>query len=648
MAACFALAVMIAVYAGFFGWLAVMRHKTFGSSAMDMGYTDQVVWNTIHGRLFEFTTLQGARFDLPLDQFRRTDILLAFHVEPLLVPISLLYLLWSDPVALLLLQVLGVALGAWPTFLLARRRLSSNIAGLAFAAAYLLAPAIQGAIVADFHATALTASLFMLVLWALESRRWVVYWVALVGCLLAKEDIAMIGGMLGVWLVWARRERLVGSVTVAVSALWLSFCVLVVLPHFNGLDGSPFMHRLAILGPTPRDSLRNALHEPILLWRWVTQPVILRYLAGLLAIGGGLSLLDPLTLLVAAPAVALNVFSTWGWTFSGGEHYSADIVPFVIASSIVGAERTVRWLARAPKVNRLLIVRGICGFVLVLGGAQWWRNGIVPFGSRWQPLVDSEHARLGRAIVKAIPPQAAVSAQSNLYPHLSQREEAYWYPATEDATYVFLDVTSTSYPLTVVDLYRNARELLRSEDYGLLVAEDGYLLLQRGTPPEVNVELPDSFYSFTRGRPADIAHPASVNFGHDLELVGWNWRFLPSVGGDNRPLTLTLWWRPQRALPYDYQFPLFFTREDGAIVYVYNEGTATTIWKSPHNWEPGELVRMETPVLAVGGLKDVLVAVVRPGQDVWDVGARLPISFGAEANDILDGGTLYRAFSLPR
>ena len=209
-------------------------------------------------------------------------------------------------------------------------------------------------------------------------------------------------------------------------------------------------------------------------------------------------------------------------------------------------------------------------------------------------------------------------------------------------------MTSTSYPLTVVDLYRNARELLRSEDYGLLVAEDGYLLLQRGAPPEVNVKLPDSFYSFTRGRPADIAHPASVNFGHDLELVGWNWRFLPSVGGDNRPLTLTLWWRPQRALPYDYQFPLFFTREDGAIVYVYNEGTATTIWKSPHNWEPGELVRMETPVLAVGGLKDVLVAVVRPGQDVWDVGARLPISFGAEANDILDGGTLYRAFSLPR
>ena len=54
---------------------------------MDLGYTDQVVWNTLHGRFMRFSTFQNAPIDLPLDQFRRTDTLLAYHVELFLAPI---------------------------------------------------------------------------------------------------------------------------------------------------------------------------------------------------------------------------------------------------------------------------------------------------------------------------------------------------------------------------------------------------------------------------------------------------------------------------------------------------------------------------------------------------------------------------------
>ncbi|MBC7236253.1 MAG: DUF2079 domain-containing protein, partial [Chloroflexi bacterium] len=115
-----------------FSWLATLRHETWGTSAMDLGYTDQVVWNTIHGRLLRFSTLENVPIDLPLERFRRTDILLAYHVELLLVPISLLYLLWASPMALLFLQVVVVSLGAWPAFLLAREQLASDFAGVVF------------------------------------------------------------------------------------------------------------------------------------------------------------------------------------------------------------------------------------------------------------------------------------------------------------------------------------------------------------------------------------------------------------------------------------------------------------------------------------------------------------------------------------
>ena len=114
-----------------------MRHTIFRSSALDLGYMTQVVWNGLHGRPMDVHHLSHALIDLPLADFSRTDNLLGYHVELLLLPLSLLYLIRSDPTTLLVFQAVGVSLGALPAFWLARRRLGHDFAGLAFAAAYL-------------------------------------------------------------------------------------------------------------------------------------------------------------------------------------------------------------------------------------------------------------------------------------------------------------------------------------------------------------------------------------------------------------------------------------------------------------------------------------------------------------------------------
>ena len=201
------LGLLLALFIAWFSWLAVTRHMMFRSGAMDLGYTTQVLWNTLHGRPFIFTTYQNAPIDLPLDQFARTDHLFAYHVELLLAPISLLYLIWADPILLLVLQAIGVALGAIPAYLLARRRLASDWAGLAFAGVWLMAPALQGAILSDFHAVTLTASLLMAGLWFLEQRRWALFTVCAALALLAKEDIPLLITFLGVYVALRRGAR---------------------------------------------------------------------------------------------------------------------------------------------------------------------------------------------------------------------------------------------------------------------------------------------------------------------------------------------------------------------------------------------------------------------------------------------------------
>ena len=92
----------------------------------------QAVWATAHGHPLAVTNLQG-------DQVSR----LGSHVDPILVAFAPLWWIWPSPSMLLAAQAVAIALGALPVFWLARKHLGSERAGLGFALAYLLYPAVQ-------------------------------------------------------------------------------------------------------------------------------------------------------------------------------------------------------------------------------------------------------------------------------------------------------------------------------------------------------------------------------------------------------------------------------------------------------------------------------------------------------------------------
>ncbi len=218
-----ALWAMMAAYALFFGSLAVLRHNAFQTTAFDLGNVDQAVWNTIHGRPLAMTNIEGLSNRL------------GTHVEPILLPVSLLYLVWSDPRALLLLQTVVIALGAWPVHRLARRALSrpdqapgapppsafaEEVLPLLFAAVYLLTPALQSANLFDFHAVALAPTFFLLALYGLETRRWGGYALFALLTMSCKEDMPLLVAMLGLYALVIRREWIAGLATLGVAGAW--------------------------------------------------------------------------------------------------------------------------------------------------------------------------------------------------------------------------------------------------------------------------------------------------------------------------------------------------------------------------------------------------------------------------------------------
>ncbi|MBC7237530.1 MAG: DUF2079 domain-containing protein, partial [Chloroflexi bacterium] len=500
----------------------------------------------------------------------------------------------------------------------------------------------------DFHAVSLSACFILWVLYLAQQGRFLPYALLIFLALMAKEDVPLLVAAIGGHLFVCRGERRVGLLTVVAGLGWFALCMGVILPAFNGLGGSPFLPRLAIFGPTAEESFYNVLRQPMLLVQWLLKPEIVAYLGGLLASAGFLSLFAPSVLLLATPAIAMNVFSAWSWTYSGGDHYSITIVPFIIVAATYGLKNLAEILSRWPGVPYRKAVIGLSLWVLVIAGWHHHQIGVSPLAQTFYPPHPGDHHRLGKALMRQIPPEAPLSAQTNLYPHLSQREKAYLYPALNDAEYVLLDVTSSPYPLTPSGLYLSARQLLRQGDFGLLAAEDGYLLLQRGRSPSWNEALPASFYTFARAA-GPPAYSLRARFGDDLELVGYGYRILSVVHAQHRHMTLFTYWRALRPLELDYHFAFFFTRRDGAIAFCYCEDTSATAWYPPYRWRPGEVVRLETPVLVTSRRGDALLAVTPPARDPWQVRDRLPVQRVADGREveILQEGTLLRLGRFP-
>lgn len=197
---------LILAYALFFSAYTLQRHASLNTFAADLSFIDQPMWNTLHGRFLART----------LDDRQVPRV--AEHLEPILLPLSLVYLVWDDVRAILILQSLALALGALPVFWIARDVLGRDRRaawlGLAFAAAYLLFPALQAANVADFHADPFVVAPLLFAFWYARQRRWRPMWAWAVLAMATKENLPTLTAMLGAYVVlrdrnvWLGREPL--------------------------------------------------------------------------------------------------------------------------------------------------------------------------------------------------------------------------------------------------------------------------------------------------------------------------------------------------------------------------------------------------------------------------------------------------------
>jgi uncharacterized membrane protein len=577
------------VYGLGFGWLALQRHLAGGSHAEDLGFTDQVIFNFLppRGQWFRMSLYQGATWNTEIDvaHLARPDSLLAFHVEPLLLAFVPLYALGATASLLLVVQAVGVGLGALPAFRLGRWGGGSAAAGAAVAAAYLLAPFGQWAVLSDFHTATLAAPLLLLTVERLVVGRRPGQAIACAGlALLAREDVAPVVLCLGAALLvgsllhagsvsptWRRA----GAALALMSLGWIAVCGLVLAHYSGGL--SPFGGRYAAALADPPAGLLAAL----------ARPTVQVFLATLVGSGAWLGLAAPLFLLPMLPTLAADALSGSAWMASGKAHYSALLLPWVVVGAAVGLRR-IRALRRGVPLASALLV--------VAAGATYLAAGAGPLAANFAPASVTSHARLATGIAASIPADAALSASTSLVPHVSHRARLYLFPAIEDADLVFLDVTATPAPTSAGDVYLRVQQLLAS-GWSIIRAEDGLLLLARpGTADAQPPPLPSGFFSFTDpDADASAQTPLATYLGGDLELLGAT--VLPSPDGAVEPdgprWLLRTTWRARRPLPEHVRPAAVLDLDDGEVRRI--DDVAALWWRPPAGWPPGALVRIDFP-----------------------------------------------------
>jgi uncharacterized membrane protein len=399
------LAVLVLWYFATFEQLVWLRQAHFGTFDYDLGMYDQAVWLLSRGR--GFMTVRGMQ-------------VFGHHANLgylLFVPA---YWLGAGAQFLDVVNTLAVTSCAIPIYLLGRRHLRSDWAGLLLAAAFLFHFIPQWMIQETFHPENVAAPFLLLAFYFASIDRWKPYWWCVALALIWKEDVGLYVLMMGIVIALLFGARRKGAWTFLAGAAWFLFSTRILIPAFSPA-GAVFDSLFGPLGSSATDVVRTAVTNPRLVGRTLGEHGAEQGALRMIRPYGYVPLGSPVTMLMGLPQHVINFLSIQSFTWDPQAHYF--MLPFV--SVTLASVRTVVTRRRAW-IGWALIGVMLVGVVSTQdqGVGPWTVNGQAGY---WPTESTLRTENISRLMAK-VPDGVAVSANSVFVPHLAHRPEIYTFP----------------------------------------------------------------------------------------------------------------------------------------------------------------------------------------------------------------------------
>jgi uncharacterized membrane protein len=414
------------VYALLFAAAAVVVYLSFQEQRLDLGDMVQAVWSTAHGHFLQVTTPSGHEV-----------VRLGLHADPFLALFAPLWWLWPSPLLLLVVQAAAVASGALPVYWLARKHLGNERAAAHFAFIYLLFPATQYNALTDKtgpHPVSFALPLILYAIWFLYTDRLLPFAVMAVLAASTKEEIPIAVGLLGIWYAVRKGKRLAGATILVLGAAATLVDVLVLIPHYSPTGQSPFVGRYTAIGGTPGGIAHTLVSDPLAFVHAVTSWHKLVFVLLLFVPFLGLWALEPLLLLCAVPELAVDLFSSEPLQTQIQGHYTAGILPFVLAATVLGTAR----LGRDPARVSFYALAAVAVLMVV--------SPLIPAGADLAEARSSNAAHQAKSrALQVVPTDARVAASQEIAGYLSARRFISVFPFMRGARWIVVDADDTSY-----------------------------------------------------------------------------------------------------------------------------------------------------------------------------------------------------------
>ncbi|MCK5737722.1 DUF2079 domain-containing protein [bacterium] len=598
--------------------LAIRRFESFTPATYDLGIMLQAVWNTANGWLLQESINMG----YPMMRFWMA------HWEFIYVVAAGFYKVFSTPYTLLVFQTVIVALGALPVYWLGRDVFKNSSVGLTFAMVYLLFPAMQNANLFDVHGVTLAAPFLIYCFYFLYSRKFKLFTLFSIIALSCREDAALLLIMMGVYAFFFLKERKAGFWTIVLPALYfliwfkrMQIRTMLGLPEYDIMAGADthWSHMA---------QTKDVWWYPI---QFLAKKVNILYFIALLGPVAFFSILSPETLLIAAPVLALNLFSSYHYTHLIQHHYSAVIVPFVLISAILGARRIFDWVnkkwgpGKKQRDFRENVISGLLFLLIICSIVFFFKQSNVFDYKKWEV---TDHHKNIKSVIAEIPADASVSALNAMGPHIANRHEAYVFADNVDEVdfvlydfyapkYTFIDRTSFFLPFGW-PINQRIDSLLINLNYGIVQYRDGVVLFQK------DADYVAGLKKLTYAAGAEVRHFKHIKMTPDFDFAGYNWHTPVERGFNMEKID-------EAYLQYMLHFTAFYSVSaavnpaDSLLYKITGDGFVAEFHHVPvfglmpmHQWSAGELVRDEVFWLAPKDLVKgtyIVSAVLNPASE---------------------------------
>lgn len=401
--------VLVTVFIGFF---SVYRHKNFNTSTHDFGLFVQMYYSLAK----DLTAVTTCERDKSLSHF----YIHASYIFYTLVPV---YKLFPKEETLLIAQAVLAMGGAVPMFLIAKRHNIKGLALIFMGFAYTFCIGLIAPCGYDFHENAFLPTLLMWLLWAVDGKKYVLFYVFSVLVCLVKEDAPLYVICIGMYMFFENKKetgRINGLIMSLFAGAYMMFITSWLTKNGDGQMMTSTRFGLLMIDSEGglTEVIKNVLIDPAyffsLFVKEQTIPFFLQVMFPMLFIPFFTRKIHRFMLMIPFVIMNLVVGAGYGYAASIGYQYIFGPACLLLYMCIINIEDMGQ-----TKKQELPVLLGTAALIVSLGSISHNMSYYENHQSSAEYYAELEE------MLDEIPQDASVVSDTWLLPHIADRDEIY-------------------------------------------------------------------------------------------------------------------------------------------------------------------------------------------------------------------------------